>query len=266
MRHWLSGTPPRAEPLLLAWEEGGALLGWAHAGRSWWHADPAVGILAISVDPSRRGEGIGTALAEAADDHLARLGVRTTRAGSLDEPAARALASSRGFTEIAAATVSAVDPRAVEPLPVPADVELVPLAALDDPEPVYELDLDVSKDIPNEDFDAIELEDWKAQFWKSPLIDDEASLVAPVDGELAGITMIRVDRPSGRATRSSRRSRSPASCCRRGRRASPRSARASPRRRRRHSSAFVLARELLYRGRGSSGGVALRSRREGVWS
>ena len=199
MRHWLSGTPPRAEPLLLAWEEGGALLGWAHAGRSWWHADPAVGILAISVDPSRRGEGIGTALAEAADDHLARLGVRTTRAGSLDEPAARALASSRGFTEIAAATVSAVDPRAVEPLPVPADVELVPLAALDDPEPVYELDLDVSKDIPNEDFDAIELEDWKAQFWKSPLIDDEASLVALVDGELAGITMIRVDRPSGRA-------------------------------------------------------------------
>jgi GNAT superfamily N-acetyltransferase len=31
------------------------------------------------------------------------------------------------------------------------------------------------------------------------LVDDEASLVALVDGELAGITMIRVDRPSGRA-------------------------------------------------------------------
>jgi GNAT superfamily N-acetyltransferase len=199
MRHWLSGIPPRAEPLLLAWEERGALLGWGHAGRSWWHSDPAVGILAISVDPSRRGEGIGTALAEAADEHLARLEVRTTRVGSLDEPAARALASSRGFTEIAAAAVSAVDPRTVEPLPVPADVDLVPLAELDDPEPVYELDLEVSNDIPNEDFDAIGLEDWKRLFWRSPLIDDDASLVALVDGELAGVTMIRVDRPSGRA-------------------------------------------------------------------
>jgi GNAT superfamily N-acetyltransferase len=199
MRHWLSGIPARTEHRLLAWEDGGELLGWAHAGRSWWHTDPGVGILAISVDPSRRREGIGTALAEAADDHLARLEIRTTRAGSLDEPAARALAASRGFTELAAATVSAVDPRAVEPLPVPADVKLVHLAELDDPEPVYELDLEISEDIPNEDFDAIELEDWKAQFWRGPLVDDEASLVALVDGELAGITMIRVDRPSGRA-------------------------------------------------------------------
>jgi GNAT superfamily N-acetyltransferase len=199
MRHWLSGIPPRAEHALLAWEDRGELLGWAHAGRSWWHADPAAGILSITVEPSRRGEGIGTALAEAADAHLARLEVRTTRAGSLDEPAARALASGRGFTEIAAATVSGVDPRTVEPRPVPAGVELVPLAELDDPEPVYELDLEVGEDIPNEDFDAIEFDDWKAQFWRSPLIDDDASLVAFVDGELAGMTMIRVDRASGRA-------------------------------------------------------------------
>ncbi|HEX3290414.1 MAG TPA: GNAT family N-acetyltransferase [Gaiella sp.] len=199
MRHWLAGVPPRAEQALFGWEDGGELLGWAHAGRSWWHADHAAGMLAISVDPSERGRGIGTALAEAADEHLARLEVRTTRAGSLDEPAARALASRRGFTEIAAATVSGVDPRSVEPRPVPTGVELVPLAELDDPEPVYELDLELSRDIPNEDFDAIGFEDWTAQFWRSPLIDDEASLVALVDGELVGVTMIRVDRPSGRA-------------------------------------------------------------------
>ena len=199
MRHWLSGIPARAEHALFAWDDGGELLGWGHAGRSWWHADPATGILSITVDPSRQGQGIGTALAEAADEHLARLEVRTSRAGSLDEPAARALASSRGFTEIAAATVSGLDPRGVEPRPLPAGVQLVPLAELDDPEPVYELDLEVGEDIPNDDFDAIELEDWKAQFWRSPLIDDEASLVALVDGELAGMTMIRVDRPSGRA-------------------------------------------------------------------
>jgi GNAT superfamily N-acetyltransferase len=78
-------------------------------------------------------------------------------------------------------------------------MELLPFAALDDPEPVHRLDLELSRDIPNEEYDAIELEEWTAQFWKSPVIDDDASLVVLVDGELAGLTMIRVDRPSGRA-------------------------------------------------------------------
>jgi GNAT superfamily N-acetyltransferase len=199
MRHWIASVPPRAQLGMFAWEEGGELLGFANAARAWFQSDPAAGILAISVDPSRRGEGIGTALAEAADEHLACLGVRATRAGSLDEPGARVLAARRGFEQIAAATVSSVDPRTLEPRAVPSGVELVPLAELDDPDPVYELDLELSRDIPNEDFEAIELDEWKAAFWRSPLIDDDASLVAFVDGQLAGLTMIRVDRPSGRA-------------------------------------------------------------------
>ena len=199
MRHWLASVPPRAEQLLLAWEDGGELLGWANAARAWWHPDPDAGIVSVAVDPSRRREGIGTALAEAADDYLSRLAVRTTRGRSLDEPGARALASNRGFTEVAAMAVSGVDPRTVEPRPVPMDVELVPLADLDDPEPVYQLDLELSRDIPNEEYEAISLEEWKAEFWKTPLIDEDASLVALVEGELAGLTMIRVDRPSGRA-------------------------------------------------------------------
>ena len=199
MRHWIAGVPARAELALFAWEEDRELRGWATAARNWWSSDPRGGILAITVDGSHRGGGIGTALAEAADEHLGRLGVRTTRAGSLDEPGARALAARRGFEEIAAATVSGVDPRTVEPRPIPAGVELVPLADIDDPGPVHELDLELSRDIPNEDYDAIELEEWKATFWQSPLIDDDASLLALVDGRLAGLTMIRIDRPSGRA-------------------------------------------------------------------
>ena len=43
------------------------------------------------------------------------------------------------------------------------------------------------------------LDDWAARFWRSPVADDDCSLVAYVDGELAGLTMLRVDRPSGRA-------------------------------------------------------------------
>ncbi|HET9723816.1 MAG TPA: GNAT family N-acetyltransferase, partial [Actinomycetota bacterium] len=199
MRHVLTAVPARADRAMFAFEERGDIVGWATSSRAWWHPDPDAGILSLSVDPSRRGEGIGSALAEAADDHLSRLAVRTTLSRSLDEPAARALARRRGFVHIATMTVSGVDPRTVERRPVPAGVELVPLADLDDPAPVYELDLEVSRDIPNEDYNAFSLEDWTAEFWKTPIVDMDASLVARVDGELAGVTMIRVDRPSGRA-------------------------------------------------------------------
>jgi GNAT superfamily N-acetyltransferase len=199
MRVVLEATPARAELALFAYEEDGELVGWAGAGRAWWQSRANAGTLAIAVEPVRQGNRIGTALAEAADAHLDALGIVETKAMSLDKPAAHALAARRGFVELAAATVSAVDPRTIDPLPVPDSVELVPFADLDDPRPIYELDLEVAKDIPNEDYDAVELDEWRKEYWRTPIIDQDASLAAFVDGELAGITMIRVDRPSGRA-------------------------------------------------------------------
>jgi GNAT superfamily N-acetyltransferase len=199
MRHDLESTPARAERAVFAYEEDGEILGWASAGRAYWQETPGAGWLAIAVDPARRGEGIATALAEVADAHLDRLGIRSTRGGSLDEPAARALANRLGFAVLTAATVSAVDPRTFDPLPIPEDVDLVPFRELDDPKPIYELDMEASRDIPHEDFDAVELDEWVKEYWKTPIIDQDASFAAYVDGELAGVTFIRVDAPSGRA-------------------------------------------------------------------
>ncbi len=199
MRHALDNIPARAEPVLLAFEEDGTILGWAAASRAWWHSDAGQGILVVAVEPDRQGEGIGTALAERGDRHLARLGITTTRAGSLDVPGARTLAGRLGFSELGGTSVSAVDPRTIEPLPLPEGVRLVPFRDLDDPRPVYELDLEVSPDIPNEEYDAVTFEEWVAEFWRSPIVDEDASLAAFVDGELAAVTMIRLDRPSGRA-------------------------------------------------------------------
>jgi GNAT superfamily N-acetyltransferase len=199
MRHSLACVPERAQLALFAYEEGDRISGWATAGRAWWHHDPVHGTLTIAVDPERRGIGIASKLAEAADAHLAALGIRTTRTESLDEPAARALAARHAFTEIGASSTSAVDPRTVEPLPVPAGVQIVPFAELTDPEPVYLLDLETSADIPNEDYEEVPLDEWVREYWRVPTIDDDASLAAYVDGNLAAATMIRVDRPSGRA-------------------------------------------------------------------
>jgi GNAT superfamily N-acetyltransferase len=153
----------------------------------------------VAVDPTRRGEGIGSALAAVGDEHLTAIGVTKTRAGSMDEPGARALATRLGFTEIAAASTSAVDPRTVTPEPIPDGVRIVPFADLEDARALYELDMEVSNDIPNEEFDGLSFDEWRNEFWRSPMLDQDASLVAYVGDDLAALTMIRVDAPSGRA-------------------------------------------------------------------
>jgi GNAT superfamily N-acetyltransferase len=199
MRHSLENVPERAQLLMLAWEEEGEVIGWCTAALDSWVSEPNRGRLVVAVDPSRRGEGIGAALAAAGDEHLRAIGVTTTRAGSMDEPGACALATRLGFTQIAAAATSAVDPRTVTPDPVPDGVRIVPFAELDDARALYELDVEVSNDIPNEEFDNVSFEEWRDEFWRSPLIEQNASLVAYVGDELAAMTMIRVDAPSGRA-------------------------------------------------------------------
>ena len=67
-------------------------------------------------------------------------------------------------------------------------------------EPVYQLDLEVSRDVPGDDsFESLTLAEWSQRFWRSVFADDECSLVATVDGVPAGLTVMRVDRPTGRA-------------------------------------------------------------------
>ena len=199
MQHAIECVPERAELLKLAWAENGEIVGWATSGRAWWQTDPHHGTLMVAVDPGRRGEGIGSALAERGDAHLTELGITTTRCSSIDEPGARALAGKLGFREIGGASTSAVDPRVVVPAPIPNGVRVVRFAELEDPRAVYELDDEVSRDIPNQEYGGVPFEEWREEYWQSPFVHQEASLAAFVDDELAAVTMIRVDVPSGRA-------------------------------------------------------------------
>lgn len=199
MRHALEATPERAEHRLLAFEESGEIVGWGIAGRDTWMTDPTYGFAEIVVDPAHRGRRVASRLMDELDSHLAHLGVTTTKGQSMDEPAACALARRRGFAETGSTSASAVDPRSVKRLQLPAELTVVPFGELDDPEPVWALDLEVSRDIPNEEFDKIPLDEWMKMFWRSPFVDDDASLAALVDGELVAMTMIRIDRESGRA-------------------------------------------------------------------
>jgi GNAT superfamily N-acetyltransferase len=128
------------------------------------------------------------------------LALSSVRATSTDAPAATALAIRHGLAEVGSERLSAVDPRTVEARPVPAGVRLVPFRDVPDPRPVYELDLEVSRDIPGESgVNGWTLAEWTAQFWHTPMCDPDLSLVAYVDDELAAVTMLRFDAPSGRA-------------------------------------------------------------------
>jgi GNAT superfamily N-acetyltransferase len=201
MRTWLSALPPGSDLLLLAAADAtGRLVGWCTAARSTHAADQASGMLDVTVRPEAQGQGVGGRLVAAGLEHLDRLGLHTVRTSSPDGPAQRALARQFGYQVVSESQGWAVDPRTVAPLDVPADVSLVPFGELDDPAPLFELDVEASRDVPGEeDFDALTLDQWVSQFWRSVFADDEASLAGYVDGELAGLTMLRVDRPSGRA-------------------------------------------------------------------
>ena len=197
MRHWIAGVPARAELALFAWEEDGELRGWATRRVATGGAPiRTAGSWRSPSTRSRRGEGIGTALAEAADEHLGRLGVRTTRAGSLDEPGARALAARRGFDGArrrdglrsrSAHRRAPPDPRRRRARPVRGHRRPGARSTSSTwSSPATSRTRTTTRSSSRSG---------RPTFWQSPLIDDDASLVALVDGQLAGLTMIRIDRP-----------------------------------------------------------------------
>jgi GNAT superfamily N-acetyltransferase len=200
MRLWMGDLPERAALATWLATDGGGPVGWAFAMRAWTQPDDGIGSVDLVVAPDRQRRGVGTALAAYVEQHCTTLGLHTVRGMSLDTPSARAMAARHRFRETHAQTTSTVDPRTIDPEPVPADVRLVPFGDLDDPQALFELDVEVSQDVPgDESFEAMTLADWTARFWRTAMVDDECSLVAYVGDELAGLTMLRVDRPTGRA-------------------------------------------------------------------
>jgi GNAT superfamily N-acetyltransferase len=200
MTTWLGDLPEDARLFLLAAEVDGQMVGWCNCWRNTFGSDRDSGMLDVIVLADHQRRGIGARLAARGLEHLDSIAIRAVRASSVDGPAQRAFADRFGFVETHASSVSAVDPRTIEPMPVPDGVTLRPFGEIEDPRPLYEFDLEVSRDVPgDENFDSMTLEQWCSRFFHTVFADDEASLVAYVDGELAALTMLRVDRPSGRA-------------------------------------------------------------------
>lgn len=179
-RHSVRFEPPEARRRFWAAEYDGVLVGWASAALDYESAERPATVV-VSVAPEHRRRGLGGALFERCDEHLRAIGAAVVDAWSEGSPAARGFLEGRGFRHAHTSRISGVVPAEVEPANAPADVELKPLADLD-PALVFALEEEASRDIPNQNLDDLELEQWLEDYWRNPDVDLESSVAAVVDG------------------------------------------------------------------------------------
>ena len=198
--HRLAVEPERARRLMLRATAEGALVGWGTSLLDTHTTTAGVAYVSATVHPDHRGRGLGGALAAAAEAHVLGLGATVLRSTSHDGEPERRLASRHGYRNTGVQRISRVDLATLPPAPPPPDgVELRPFTEVA-PEEVHRVDtlvtLDVPEDVP---WDDMPYDSWLGEFWASPTLDREASMVAIVDGEAVAITMLHTERERGRA-------------------------------------------------------------------
>jgi GNAT superfamily N-acetyltransferase len=196
-RHAADAAPPIAHRRYWAAEDDGKLVGWATAAIEYQSAERP-GFLQTSVAPESRKAGVGTALFEHCEAHLAGLGVATVLSYTTAEDASQRFATAHGFRHTNTTRISGVDPRTVEPPRAPRGVDLRPLASLN-PRKVYELDAEAMLDVPGEvAMDDVSFEQWLEDYWRHPETDLDASVAAVIDDRPVAFSHLRVA-PGGRA-------------------------------------------------------------------
>lgn len=197
LRHASDAEPPDAHRRYWAAEDDGKLAGWATAAIEDQSAEHP-GFLQVSVAPESRKGGLGTALLERCEAHLADLGVTTVQASTTPEEASQRLATAHGFRHTNTTRISGVDPRTIEPWRAPPGVDLRPLAGLD-PRKVYELDAEAMLDVPGEvAMDDVSFEQWLKDYWHEPDTDLDASVAAVIGDRPVAFSHLRIA-PGGRA-------------------------------------------------------------------
>ncbi|MDT7844369.1 GNAT family N-acetyltransferase [Streptomyces justiciae] len=179
-------------------EEDGEVIGTAQVGLVYDSPEPGQGYVNVYVHPERTRRGAGTLLVNAAEEHLAALGASRLYAWVLDEPANRAFAERRGYHASRSAYFLRLDLAngTLPPLQAPPPgVELrtgTDFAA--DPRPLFELDAATIADEPGDvDNEFTDYEAWLRETWHHPLISQELTTVAVVDGRPAAFSMARTD-------------------------------------------------------------------------
>ncbi|MGW4807842.1 N-acetyltransferase family protein [Kitasatospora sp. NPDC004272] len=183
---------------LLVAERDGRVVGTARFGPVPESTTSHQGFLNISVLPEHRGAGAGTALLAAAERDLAALGVRDAHSWVDDTPEALGFATARGYRRSGrAGRFSGLDLTApLPPLPpTPPGVELRTAADyLDDPYPIYLVDIDGTRAEPGDlVLDDQPYESWLAEIWQRPDQDHTLTSVVLADGEPVAFSAAQTD-------------------------------------------------------------------------
>ncbi len=191
-RQMIAEPPPGGHWTAFVAEVDGAVVGWVSAFRNIGSTRPVGEVSLLHVHPGHRGGGIGSALLDAALDHLAPLRLPLLRGRAL--PESLPYARRRGFTPSREERFSALDLATLPPLPAPpTGARLVSLAEVD-PHRVYEVEAAAGADEPGDaPSDALTYENWRADTWDNVGLDRAASTGAEVDGVLAAISLVKRD-------------------------------------------------------------------------
>jgi GNAT superfamily N-acetyltransferase len=200
--HNMSTSPPQARRRWWCGEQDGELVAWASVGLVVETSEAGAGWIALAVHPDQRGQGLGSSLLEQAESHARAIGVQRVRSRSRDDDATVAFLREHGYEQTSRDDILVVDPRIVTPPEAQADVELLPFTAFaEDPSPVHHVDTMSMLDEPGElTMDEWSLDTWLESFWRHPLLDHDASMVAVVEGTPAAVTFLQTDRSAGRGT------------------------------------------------------------------
>jgi GNAT superfamily N-acetyltransferase len=192
-RRMIAKPPPEEDWTAWVAEADGQVVGWASAYRNSQTSEPDVGeISTLHVHPAHRGRGVGTALLEAALDHLRVIGTR--RVLTWSQPGSLPFARRHGFTPSRELRYSVLDLRPAPPMPEPPPgVRLLSAADLD-PHRIYQVDAESSLDEPGDvPTDAMGYDIWHNEVWDNPGLDLDASTVAEVDGTLTTVSLVKRD-------------------------------------------------------------------------
>ncbi|HXV95888.1 MAG TPA: GNAT family N-acetyltransferase [Gaiellaceae bacterium] len=200
IRHWVASQPERAQAALWVAEADGAVAGWARARLRWATSAEGVSELWAFVSPGRRGEGLGAALFSAAHAHLRAAGARVVESWAVGEAGGRFLRA-RGFEavrthpilvlDVASADVSDLEEAAAAA--AAQGYELVPLAAVADPESLHVLDAETTADVPGTFAeDDARLEDWLPETLGHPQLTRDGSFVVVAGGKPVAHALLHV--------------------------------------------------------------------------
>lgn len=192
-RHRERAVPERAGLRAFVAEVEGRVVGESWALRAWFAGGRS--LVYVAVSDGARGQGIGSALYEAALAHARTLGSKRLSSSFHESPAAVAFAAARGFREARAEQLSSVDPRTVAEQP---KAELRPASAVD-PHVLHRIDEEATRDMPQlGEYEPHPFDEWAEHVLAHPLFQPAGSFVAYADGEPAAISLLIADLGSGR--------------------------------------------------------------------